>query len=189
MPDFRLETERLVLRDWHDEDWAPFFEHTNTENVMRWLGGVMDAAAREKMRARLGSYRDDHGHSFWVVERKHDGGHLAGEMLGFCGLKKANQAGGPSGDFEVGWRFREDAWGRGYAREAAEASLRTGFELYGAPHIIALTVAGNTGSWGLMKRLGMQRREDLDFFSTDFIREGEDIIVHVITRDEWLATQ
>jgi RimJ/RimL family protein N-acetyltransferase len=187
MADFRLETERLVLRDWREDDWATFFRHTNTENVMRWLGGLLDDTAQTKMRKRLASYKDQHGHNFWVAERKDDGGHLAGEVLGFCGLKRANQEGGPSGDFEIGWRFREDAWGRGYAREAAEASLRVGFEHYGAPYIIALTVQGNSASWGLMKRLGMRRREDLDFHSTDFVREGENVIVYAITRDEWQA--
>lgn len=189
MAEFRLETDRLILRDWRDEDWPVFFRHTNTPSVMRWLGGVADAEGRAQARARLEAYRRDHGHSFWVVERKPDGGHLAGELLGFCGLKRANQPGGPIGDFEIGWRLREDAWGRGYAREAALASMRAGFELFGAPHMIALTVPGNAGSWGLMERLGMRRRPDLDFESTDFESEGGTIIAYAITRDEWEQQQ
>ena len=44
MPEFRLETVRLVLRDWRDEDWEPFYRHTNTPAVMRWLGGLLDEA-------------------------------------------------------------------------------------------------------------------------------------------------
>lgn len=47
MGDFRHETERLVLRDWRDEDWPRFWQGTNTENVMRWLGGVADEAKRK----------------------------------------------------------------------------------------------------------------------------------------------
>ncbi|MXO65671.1 GNAT family N-acetyltransferase [Altericroceibacterium endophyticum] len=188
MAEFRLETERLILRDWREEDWEPFFQHTDTPAVMRWLGGVLEGGSnrmtRPAVKERLEGYARDFGFTFWVVERKPDGGHLAGEILGFCGLKRANQPGGPQGDMEIGWRFREDSWGRGYAREAAEACMEAGFEQFGAPHMIALTVMGNKGSWGLMKRLGMRRREDLDFASDDFGDEGP-IIVYSITRAEW----
>ena len=106
MAEFRIETPRLVLRDWRAEDWPPFFAGTNTPAVMRWLGGVMDQAAEDGARERLEGYARTHGHTFWAVERKADGA-----ILGFCGLKKCNQAGGPLGDFEIGWRLREDAWG------------------------------------------------------------------------------
>ena len=184
MPEFRLETGRLILRDWRDEDWEPFFGHTNTPPVMRWLGGLLDEEAQAKIRERLPLVAEQHGHCFWVAERKADGGHLAGEMLGFCGLKRANMAGGPMGDFEVGWRLREDAWGQGYAKEAAIASLDAGFGRFDAPHIIALTIAENTASWGLMERLGMHRRPDLDFNCPDFLPD-KTTIVYSIQRDEW----
>ncbi len=65
-------------------------------------------------------------------------------------------------EVEIGWRLRHDAWGQGYAREAAEATLAWG-QAAGRPRIIAMTVAANTRSWGLMERLGMLRRPDLDF--------------------------
>jgi RimJ/RimL family protein N-acetyltransferase len=186
MTAFRLETERLVLRDWREEDWRPFFEQTNTPAVMEWLGGVLDQEKADGARARLESYQRDHGFTFWVVERKDDGGHLSGEIIGFCGLKLSNQAGGPMGEHEAGWRLREDAWGKAYAREAAQASLKVGFEKFDAPHIIALTVQENAGSWGLMKRLGMKRRKDLDFANDDF--GAGVIIVYSITREEWKQT-
>ena len=86
---------------------------------------------------------------------------------------------------EAGWRLREDAWGQGYAREAAAASLTLAFERFGADEVIALTVQGNTGSWGLMLRLGMARREDLDFDSPDFDPENPRIIAYAITRAAW----
>ena len=188
MPEFRLETVRLILRDWRESDWEPFFRHTNTPAVMRWLGGPADEATRDKIRQRLPLAAEEHGHCFWVVERKPDGGHLAGELLGFCGLKRANMAGGPIGDFEIGWRFREDAWGRGYAKEAAIASLDAGFGQFTAPEIIALTVAENTASWGLMERLGMRRRAELDFRCPDFLPD-RDTIVYSIGRDDWVGAR
>ena len=182
MTAFRHETTRLILRDWRAEDWSVFWEATNTPAVMRWLGGVQDAAARAAGEARIESYRAEHGHTFWVVERKADSA-----LLGFCGLKRSNQPGGPQGMMEVGWRLREDAWGKGYAKEAATASLALAFDHFGADEVIALTVQGNTGSWGLMRRLGMERRADLDFDSTDFGSEDPRIIAYGITRDQWRA--
>ncbi|WP_301750983.1 GNAT family N-acetyltransferase [uncultured Erythrobacter sp.] len=182
MTEFRHETARLILRDWRAEDWPVFWEATNTPAVMRWLGGVQDASARAAGEARIEGYRRDHGHTFWVVERKEDGA-----LLGFCGLKRSNQPGGPQGIMEVGWRLREDAWGQGYAKEAATASLALAFDDFGAGEVIALTVQGNTGSWGLMLRLGMERRADLDFDSTDFGVEDPRIIAYGITLDQWRA--
>lgn len=180
MAETRIETERLILRDWREEDWQPFLEGTNTPAVMRWLGGVLPEARHQWLRDRLEGYTRDHGHTFWVVERKEDGA-----LLGFCGLKRANQPGGPQGDFEVGWRLREDVWGKGYAREAAQASLDHAFAKLDAPHVIALTVPGNEASWGLMVRLGMERREDLDFDNADFDPDGGRIIVYSLTRAAW----
>ena len=180
MGDFRHETARLTLRDWREADWPEFFRVTNTPAVMRWLGGVADAAGRAALRARIESYRADHGHTFWAVERKEDGA-----LLGFCGLKRSNQPGGPQGMMEVGWRLREDAWGQGYAKEAAAASLDIAFDRFGADEVIALTVQNNTASWGLMLRLGMARREALDFDSPDFDPENPRIIAHAICRENW----
>jgi RimJ/RimL family protein N-acetyltransferase len=180
MSSFRLETPRLILRDWRDADWSPFFAGTNTPEGMRWLGGVMDGAKMAAQRARIELYAQTYGHTFWVVERKADGA-----VLGFCGLKRSNQPGGPQGDFEVGWRLRQDAWGQGYAREAASASLDHAFGVLAAPHVLALTVAGNTPSWGLMLRLGMARREDLDFDSAEFDAESGRIVVYAMTRAQW----
>lgn len=164
MAEFRIETERLVLRDWRADDWPEFFRRTNTPAVMRWLGDLLSDEQQAETRARVAACAAAHGHCFWVVERKPDGGHLASELLGFCGLKRANAPGSAvAGEFEVGWRLREEAWGRGYAKEAAMASLDAGFGRFGAERIVALTVAGNRASWGLMERLGMARRSDLDF--------------------------
>ena len=177
MAEFRYETERMILRDWRDEDWPEFWRKTNTPAVMEWLGGVMDDATNKAAQQRVIDYGLQHGHTFWALECRE-----TSAILGFCGLKRCNDKDGPLGDMEIGWRLAEEHWGKGYAREAAEASLRIGFEQFAAPLIIALTVLENTPSWGLMKRLGMSRREDLDFESTMFGIES--IIVYSINRDE-----
>ena len=185
MPEFRLETERLILRDWREQDWPEFFRLTNTPSVMRWLGWL-DAEKQVAQRSRIETCVARYGHCFWLVERKADGGHLSGEMLGFCGLKRADAPGSPvEGSFEIGWRMREDAWGHGYAKEAANASLEAAFGQFGAEEVVALTVIQNGPSRGLMKRLGMRRREDLDFPDPRYEPELSDTIVYSITRDEW----
>ncbi|WP_395614324.1 GNAT family N-acetyltransferase [Allosphingosinicella sp.] len=155
-----VETERLLLRDWRETDIDAFDRHTNTPNVMRWLGGVNSRDKLEEIiRTRLMRWQVERGFTFWVVERKADG-----ELLGFCGLKIADTAGAPvEGMVEVGWRLREDAWGQGYAKEAAIASLEHAFETLGAERVVALTCIQNEASWGLMQRLGMTRRPELDY--------------------------
>ena len=187
---FRYETERLILRDWRDEDWPRFWELTNTPAVMRWLGHEADEAKREAARRRVEGYARDYGHTFWLLERREDGGHLSGEMLGFCGLKRGSVEGSPvHGMPEIGWRLCEDAWGHGYAKEAATACLDLGFGRFGYDEIVALTVEGNAASWGLMRRLGMQRREDLDFHDHNWPAEFNPTIVYAISAEQWRATR
>jgi RimJ/RimL family protein N-acetyltransferase len=183
---FRLETARLVLRDWRQGDLARFAQVTNTPTVMRWLGGVMDAGKLALFEERVLGLQQRLGHTFWVVERKADGGHLSGETLGFCGLKLIDAPGATfAGEMEIGWRLREDAWGQGYAKEAAAASLDAGFDRFGAREIFAITNIENTASWGLMTRLGMLRREDLDFVDSRFAAPEGDTIVHSISAEAW----
>lgn len=180
MADFRYETERLILRDWREEDWAPFWEGTNTPAVMQWLGGLLDAQGMAAMRNRWEGFRRDFGHTFWPVERKEDG-----TILGFCGLKRCTDENGPFGMMEVGWRLREEAWGKGYAKEAAIAALDLSFDRFGSEETIAITVEENTGSWGLMKRLGMTRRPELDFEDTFWNVDYGDAIVYAVTKEAW----
>ena len=66
--EFRLETERLVLRDWQETDAKLFFQSTNTPAVMRWLDGVMDEAKQQAMLGRIASCSAENGFCFWIVE-------------------------------------------------------------------------------------------------------------------------
>lgn len=182
------ETERLRLVGWDEERRAAFVRATNTPAVMRWLGGVNDEAQMASAMARLDSYQRDHGFTFWAVERKKDGA-----VLGFCGLKRANAPGAEPlhGQVEIGWRLREDAWGQGYAKEAAIASMDLAFERFGAPHVIALTAVGNLPSQGLMKRLGMRRMPEFDYIDARFAEDDSPSpqVVYRIDRDEWPAAR
>ena len=187
MAEFHVETDRLRLRDFRgDRDWEAFFRHTNTPQVMEWLAGTMNADGVAAQRQRVEACLAANGFCFWLVERLDDGGWLAGEVLGFCGLKRADAPGSSViGDVEIGWRLRADAWGRGYAREAALTAMAAGFMRFGAERIVALTVAENEASWRLMKRLGMVRREDLDYADARYDPPFRDTIVYAITREQW----
>lgn len=179
-----IETERLLIRDWREADLDAFVGATNTSAVMRWLGGVQDPEAlKARWRARAMVWHETRGFTFWALERKADGA-----LLGFCGLKllDAPGCGSIEGAHEIGWRLREDAWGRGYAREAASACLDFAFRSLAAPRVLAITVSGNAASRGLMHRLGMRRREDLDFEDRRFGPELNPTIVYEIEAEAWL---
>jgi RimJ/RimL family protein N-acetyltransferase len=181
MADTIIDTPRLRLRNWDESDIAPFMAHLNTPGVMRWLGPLGDEAYYRLMYDRVTACQTAHGHCFWIVERKSDG-----ELLGFCGLKHIDAPGASMlGDMEIGWRLREDAWGQGYAREAAEASLDYAFHTLDAPHVIALTVRQNSASWGLMQRLGMTRAPELDYIDERDLGGLENTIVYRIERRDW----
>ena len=171
-----IETERLILRDWREADIEPFIRHTNTPAVMRWLGGVWTRdEAENALRGRLMRWQAERGFTFWAVERKSDG-----ELLGFCGLKLADTPGTAiEGMYEIGWRLREDAWGQGYAKEAAIASLVHAFDTLGAQRVVAITFPQNEASWGLMERLGMTRRPDYGYDDPRFPELNPTIVYEI----------
>jgi RimJ/RimL family protein N-acetyltransferase len=177
-----IETERLLLRNWRQADFAEFVRTTNTPAVMRWLGGVKEPEVlHERLSVHFTAWQEKHGFTFWALERKADQA-----LVGFCGIKIADDAGSPVfGEYEVGWRLREDVWGQGYAKEAAIASLNFAFDRVAAEQVVALTVVGNEPSWGLMERLGMTRRPDLNYEGPDWAETP--VIVYVIGREEWKA--
>ena len=156
-----IETERLILRPWREEDVAEFARVTNTPAVMEYLGGVQKPESLHAGFLRGRASQEKNGFCFWIVERRGDAA-----LLGFCGLKVGNT---PliEGEIEIGWRLREDAWGHGYAREAATATLNWAWQNLSCDRVVAITARGNKRSWGLMERLGMRRLHDLDFEHPD----------------------
>lgn len=178
---FEHRTDRLILRGWREQDADAFETGLNTPAVTRFLGGLQTRDEIEDMIVRLCRAQEEAGHCFWALERRADGA-----FLGFCGLKRLTAQGAPvvmHGAPEIGWRLREDAWGQGYAREAAAASLSLAFDRFGMDEVYAITLLDNAASWGLMRRLGMRARPDLDF---DMPVHGWHV-TYRIGRDEWTA--
>ena len=183
-----VETDRLRLRTWGDQDEFRFYRVMNTPAVMRWLGGWQSPEEWSAAYQRLLGYERDFGFTFWIVERKSDT-----EILGFCGLKRVNAPGADkiAGEFEVGWRLREDAWGRGYAKEAAMASLDIAFDRFQAPRVVAITALRNLPSQGLMLRLGMTRRKEWDFVDRRFPPDSDvnPEVVFAVDAADWPAAR
>jgi RimJ/RimL family protein N-acetyltransferase len=157
MAEFRLETERLILRDWRDEDLPALYALCADPKVMATIGPLHDLDKTRGLLGRLQQRSVRDGHTFWAMERKQDG-----RVLGFCGVGLGTV---PllAQELEIGWRLASDCWGQSWAREAAEATL--GWIAANRPDrpIWAITWAGNTRSRGLMERLGMRYLEDMDF--------------------------
>ncbi|AJP71529.1 GNAT family N-acetyltransferase [Sphingomonas hengshuiensis] len=150
--------DRLLLRRWEDRDRAPFHAMCVDPEVMAHLGPPLSRAESDAAIDRQNGLYDSIGHCFWAVERRDDGA-----FLGFCGLKPGAEATPIEGEIEIGWRLARAHWGRGYAREAAQASLAWGWANLDVPRIAAITTPGNTRSWGLMERIGMVRAPHDDF--------------------------
>lgn len=179
---FQLKTERLVLREWREDDRSPFFDELNNDpDVMQHMGGILSREDSDAGVDRTILCQAENGHCFWAIERIKDG-----RFLGFCGLKRVNDTTAPdTGSAEVGWRLSKQAWGKGYAKESAIASLDFAFGPLKEPFVSAFTIPSNKPSWGLMERLGMSRRKDLDFFDPKWGPLVGPEIVYRITAEEW----
>jgi RimJ/RimL family protein N-acetyltransferase len=158
------ETERLIVRPWCAGDRDEYLSSCNTEAVTAHLGGPSSIDEIDAAIERIRSSQERNGFSFWAIERKSDRG-----FLGYCGLKTTNLPGTPvADDIEIGWRLRADAWGQGYACEAAAAVLAWAWENLDCDRIVSFTIPPNEPSWKLMERIGMSRRPDLDFAHPKF---------------------
>jgi RimJ/RimL family protein N-acetyltransferase len=159
-----IETERLFLREWCDADREPFSIINAKSDVMQHLGGVVDRIQSDAMIDRQIASQHENGCCFWAIDRKPDA-----KLIGYCGLRKGGHLGTPvPNEMEIGWRLDSAAWQQGYAREAAEASVAWGWDNTDASRIAAWTVPANKASWGLMIRIGMVHRPELDFDHPQF---------------------
>lgn len=167
-----IETARLVLRDWREEDIPTFAAMCADPDVMRHFPRLLsyDEAATMARRIRAGLDRD--GFGLWAVEVK--GG---APFIGFVGLSKPEFR----DDIEIGWRLAPTAWGHGYATEAATSALAFGFVQLALPEIVSFTVPANLPSQRVMERIGMTRDPEADFDHPN-VPEGSPLRRHWLWR-------
>jgi len=153
-----LETERLILRPWRDEDRGPFAALNADRQVMEFFPKTLDISESDAIVDRVQAGFAEHGYGPWALEVK--GG---ASFIGFCGIWSPRFEAHFTPCIEIGWRLAHDAWGRGYATEASEAALQFGFERLGLSEIVAFTMPDNYRSLRVMERLGMARESAGDF--------------------------
>lgn len=153
-----IETERLILRPWRASDVAPYAAMMADPEVTYWLGGGQSRAEAEAHLKVLGETLKATGFSILALERKADGA-----FVGSAGLApvRGDIAFAPA--VEVGWRLAREAWGHGYATEAAKAAIDDGFSRVGLTEIVSFTAASNRRSRAVMERLGLVRDTTRDF--------------------------
>jgi RimJ/RimL family protein N-acetyltransferase len=161
-----LLTERLRLREWTTADVDFVFDMYSRWDVQRYLGQSPQVMAdRSEAVAAVARWRDlpDPVHAMWAVERAEDR-QLVGTMLLKSIPASSEQEPLPaSGDTEIGWHFHPDAWGLGYATEAARRVLDYGFAA-GLTEVVAVTYPDNAASQAVALRIGMTARGLTDHY-------------------------
>ena len=152
-----IETERLLLRPWRDADRAPFAALNADPEVMAHFPAVLTREESDAAVDRQLAVIAETGRGFLALERRSDGA-----FLGFVGVKPSPADLPFDRAPEIGWRLARHAWGFGYASEAARAALDDAWAR-GAERVVSFTAATNARSQAVMRRIGLERRPELDF--------------------------
>jgi ribosomal-protein-alanine N-acetyltransferase len=166
-----LRTSRLLLREWREEDRAPFAGLSADPDIVRHLP-LPDAAWVDRAVAHWRQY----GFGQWVVE-------IPGvvSFAGVVGLNRVRSSLPFTPAVEAAWRLARPYWRQGFAHEAARAAIDDGFFRLGLAEIVAFTVLANRASWRLMERLGMVRNPADDFDHPQF-PPGDPLCRHILYR-------
>ena len=171
-----LRTARLVLRDWRDDDLAPFAALNADPAVMAHFPAPLSRHESDAMAARIRAAIAERGFGFWAVEAPG-----VAPFVGFVGLSVPGFDAPFTPCVEIGWRLARAHWGRGYATEAARAALADAFGRLGLAEVVAFTVPANAPSRAVMTRLGMTR-DPADDFDHPLLPAGHPLRRHVLYR-------
>lgn len=171
MNEVRLETERLVLRWFRDDDFDQYKLICADPEVMRFLGDGKPMSALEAWRhmAAIMGHWYFRGYGVWAVEEK-----TSGRVVGRIGLMYPN--GWPG--FELGWTLARASWGKGYATEGAQRVMEYAFTEMKRDHVISLIAPANVSSVRVAERLGETVEGETEFM-------GRQVLIYGINRDEW----
>jgi RimJ/RimL family protein N-acetyltransferase len=153
-----IETERLILRPFRDEDRTPFAEINAHPEVGAWLAGVLTREESDALIDRISAHIAEHGFGFFAAERKADA-----RLVGAIGLQIMGAGLPGAGGIELGWRLHPDAQGSGLATEGARAARDWAFADLDVDEVLAITAATNVRSQAVMRKIGMIRDPARDF--------------------------
>ena len=171
-----LRTERLLLREWREDDRAPFADLNADPEVMEHFPATMTRAESDAFADRIAARLDEVGWGLWAVEVV-----ATGEFIGFTGLAMPRFEAHFTPAVEIGWRLARTAWGHGYATEAARHALEFAFVDLELPEIVSFTAVGNGRSRAVMERIGMTH-DPADDFDHPLLPEGHPLCRHVLYR-------
>ena len=178
----RFTTERLVLREFVEADWAAVLSYQRDARYLRyypWTDRTPDDA-----RAFVGMFLG------WQGEQPRRRFQLAitlrgdGSLIGNCGLRRK-----PGNDWEadLGYELAPECWGRGYATEAAGALVNLGFRELALDRISSWCIAENTPSARVLERLGF--REEGRLRRNEYFKgRWWDTLLYALLRDEWVES-
>jgi RimJ/RimL family protein N-acetyltransferase len=171
----RLETERLILREWRNDDVDWYVAVSADERVRKYIGGVQNRTDAWRTFAGIVGHWYMRGHGFWVVERKTDGA-----RVGALGALRHETWPG----LEIGWQLNPEFWGAGYASEGARAAQDWAFANLPDDTLISCIDPENTASQKVAQRLGNTKGKNIAMKVA-----GEDFTVDVWekTRAQWKA--
>lgn len=151
--DFELQTKRLLLRPLTLDDVDDFFDIKINPNVSAYLRIPLKTKeeTEQYIRKIINEYEKNGIGRFAVFLKE------TGKLIGFSGLKYRNTLENNHIDFyDLGYRFAEEHWRKGYATEAAIAWLNHGFSTMKLPVIYACAVTDNIGSNAVLQKLGFE---------------------------------
>jgi ribosomal-protein-alanine N-acetyltransferase len=158
-----LRTTRLFLRPLQPEDAEILQRIYQSEGVLRYFPNTIPPPLEKVQRfiRGQGEHWEKHGYGNWGVL-------LAGgdEIIGWAGLQYLPEL----DETEVGFLLDRTWWGRGYATEAAQASIKFGFDHFGLDHIIALVHPENPASQRVIEKCGLVYRETLPLWGIELKR-------------------
>lgn len=145
-----LQTQRLLLRQWKEQDFAAFAELNSNPTIMEFFPNLLSREQSDAMARKCQMLIANRGWGLWATELM-----STGEFIGFVGLHEPEAKLPCAPCTEIGWRLQMRHWGRGYATEAAREVLRSGFQDICLNEIVSFTTVANVRSRSVMERLGL----------------------------------
>lgn len=165
----KIQTERLELRLYRDEDFDFLYSMLSDPDVVRYIGNGQTRsrdAALEFLYWIYRSYKENADLGLRVLIRKSDG-----RRVGHAGLVKQTVEGKP--ELEIGYWIAKEFWGQGYAKEAANGLRYYGIRYLAKTRFISLIQPDNTASRKVAERIGMSLEKEI-------IMNGKKVCVYAL---------